>query len=118
MFFSELGILFTAAQRSQWWVVAIFSITLCVVFVGVMTAMLPMVFGPPPENLKAHRPDEERWRNRTMLAAASVLLGLGFTLGSYQPEFVRNALQQAAATLTIPVSPPETALAQATGALP
>jgi hypothetical protein len=53
-----------------------------------------------------------------MLAAASVLLGLGFTLGSYQPEFVRNALQQAAATLTIPVSPPETALAQATGALP
>lgn len=103
MFYSELGILFAAAQKQQWWVVALFTLTLCIVFVGVMTAMLPMVFGPAPENLRAaQKSGEERWRNRTMLAAASVLLGLGLTLGAYQPAFVRDALTQAAATLTPP----------------
>lgn len=118
MFFSELGILFAAAQRGQWWVVALFTLTLCIVFVGVMTAMLPMVFGPPPERLEPASPVAERWRNRTMLAPALVLLALALALGAYQPAFVSAALTQAAATLTTPAGGAGVAAAHATETTP
>ncbi len=102
MFFSELGIVFAAAEASQWWVVGIFTVTLAIVFVGVMTAMLPMVFGPPPEVMKTEPELGRRWRSVAMLAPAAVLLLAGFTLGAYQPRAVRDALAQAAQTL-VPV---------------
>lgn len=105
MFFSELGILFAAARKSQWWVAALFTLMLGIVFVGVMTAMLPMLFGPAAENPRPFpNRGEERWRNRTMLGAAATLLALGFSLGAYQPAFVRDALMQAAATLAPPIA--------------
>jgi hydrogenase-4 component F len=104
MFFSELGIVFAAAQRSQWWVLGLFVVTLCVVFVGVMTAMLPMVFGRPPEGLRAVSEGDERWRSAAMLIPAGVLLALALGLGAYQPSIVRNALQEAAATLSPPAA--------------
>jgi hydrogenase-4 component F len=99
MFFSELGILFAAAQRGAWWVLGLFTLTLCIVFVGVMTAMLPMVFGPPRENIKSTPDGDGRWRNITMLAPATALLLAAFALGAYQPAIVRQALTEAAATL-------------------
>lgn len=111
MFFSELGILFAAAQQGAWWVLGLFTLTLCIVFVGVMTAMLPMVFGPPPENIKAGRNGEERWRNITMLSPAILLLLAAFTFGAYQPAFVRQALWEAAATLEPPPNDARTAWA-------
>lgn len=99
MFYSELGILLAAAQKAQWWVVALFVSTLSVVFVGVMTAMLPMVLGPPPENPPfADRP-QDRWRNVTMLAPAALLLATALWLGTYQPASVTAALNRAAETL-------------------
>lgn len=107
MFFSELGILFAAAQAGRWWTLGLFTLTLCIVFVGVMTAMLPMVFGPPPERLRAARGGEGRWRSVTMLAPASLLLLAAFGLGAYQPAFVRGALTQAAATLSGSAGPAE-----------
>ena len=111
MFFSELGIVFAAAAHTQWWVLGLFSLTLSVVFVGVMTAMLPMVFGPPPEQLATHPADGSRWRNAMMLIPAALLLLGGFGLGVYQPEGVREALIQASQTLN-PISQDEaTALA-------
>jgi hydrogenase-4 component F len=100
MFFSELGIIFAAAAREQWWVVGLFSVTLSVVFIGVMTAMLPMVFGPPPEHLSRDKSSSSRWRTAAMLIPAAMLLVGGFVLGSYQPEGVRAALTAAAQTLT------------------
>jgi len=102
MFFSELGILFAAAQTGHWWVLGVFTLTLCVVFVGVMTAMLPMVFGPPPAGLNPVRPGEQRWRSIAMLAPATALLLAAFALGAYQPAIVRQALTEAAATLDPP----------------
>lgn len=102
MFFSELGIMFAAAEKGAWWVLGLFALTLCIVFVGVMTAMLPMVFGPPPDNIKSAPNGEGRWRNITMLAPASLLLLAAFSLGAYQPAFVRQALTEAAATLRPP----------------
>lgn len=104
MFFSELGIVLAAAQHGRWWVLGLFVLTLAVVFVGVTTAMLPMVFGDPPE--KAPLPAEsppERWRRHTMLGAAAALLALGFGLGAYQPVGVRDALARAAEALSNPV---------------
>jgi hydrogenase-4 component F len=101
MFFSELGILFAAAQQARWWVVVLFALTLCVVFVGVMTAMLPMALGPPRDNLAAGGA-EPRWRSRTMLAPAAALLLLALAFGSYQPAALRDALARAASTLTPP----------------
>lgn len=98
MFFSELGIVLAAAQAGRWWVLGVFVVTLAVVFVGVMTAMLPMVFGNPPDTTR-FSPIEEpshRWRRFTMLGAAAVLLGLGLGLGAYQPMAVRDALVRAA----------------------
>lgn len=100
MFFSELGIVFAAAAHAQWWVVGLFSVTLSVVFVGVMTAMLPMVFGSPPEHLSTSQPSNSRWRAAAMLIPAAVLLLGGFGLGAYQPAGVRAALTAAAQTLT------------------
>lgn len=100
MFFSELGIVFAAAAHAQWWVVGLFSVTISVVFVGVMTAMLPMVFGPPPDHLSNDRPDRSIWRTAAMLAPAAILLLGGFVLGTYQPASVRAALTSAALTLS------------------
>jgi hydrogenase-4 component F len=104
MFFSELGILFAAAEKGQWWVVGLFTSTLCVVFVGVMTAMLPMVFGPPPENLAPSPHGASRWRNIVMLAPAAILLIAGFSLGIYQPAAVTEALTNAAQTISSTVN--------------
>lgn len=104
MFYSELGILFAAAEQGRWIALALLTLTLAIVFVGVMTAMLPMVFGPPPEQPRAAPAKEERWRSATMLSPAAVLLALAFSLGAYQPGPVRSALEQAAATLTAPAA--------------
>ena len=118
MFFSELGIVLAAAQTNRWWVLGLFVVTLAVVFVGVMTAMLPMVFGDPPTPyepgapatglddpslaLGARTKPAERWRRFTMLGAATALLGLGLGLGAYQPTAVRQALVRAADSLYQP----------------
>lgn len=111
MFFSELGIVLAAAQHGRWWVLGLFVLTLAVVFVGVMTAMLPMVFGDPPEKTPLPaEPPPERWRRHTMLGAAAALLALGFGLGAYQPVGVRDALARAAEALSNPV-PQDVALA-------
>lgn len=105
MFFSELGILFAAAQASRWWVLGLFTVTLSVVFVGVMTALLPMVFGEPAQQPAApgERIAAQRWRGVFMLGAAAALASLAFSLGSYQPSSVKQALLDAAATLNGPV---------------
>ena len=101
MFFSELGIILAAAQHGRWWVLGGFVLTMAVVFVGVMTAMLPMVFGEPtsPNTQGAPRVETERWRRTTMLAAAAALAVLALGLGTYQPRMVRQALEQAADTV-------------------
>ncbi|GMU94022.1 MAG: hydrogenase [Candidatus Hydrogenedentota bacterium] len=100
IFFSELGIVLTAAAHGRWWVAGLFSLSLGVVFVGLMTAMLPMIFGPPPRRLAEPRPGESRSRSAAMLIPAAVLLIGGFGLGAYQPAGVRAALIAAAQTLT------------------
>ncbi|NUM55680.1 MAG: hypothetical protein HUU46_18715 [Candidatus Hydrogenedentes bacterium] len=115
MFFSELGILFAAAGRSQWLVMGVFSVTLAIVFVGVMTAMLPMVFGPPPEDLARADSGERRWRRTVMLAPAALLLVAGFGLGAYQPAGVRAALVAAAQTIEQPGQSAIAPLASARG---
>jgi hydrogenase-4 component F len=108
MFFSELGILLAAAARQQWWVVAIFATALAIAFVGVMTAMLPMVFGEPSEPPGLSRRHDAasgadpRWRNGTMLVPAVALALVAFALGAYQPAFVKDALARAAETVVQP----------------
>ncbi|RJP40527.1 MAG: hypothetical protein C4547_02670 [Phycisphaerales bacterium] len=104
MFFSELGIVLAAAQAGRWWVLGLFVLTLAVVFVGVMTAALPMVFGDPPD-AAAVRPEQaplRPWRRVTMLSAAAVLVALGLGLGACQPPAVREALLRAADSVNRP----------------
>lgn len=98
MFFSELGIVLAAAEAGRWWVLGLFVLTIAIVFVGVMTAMLPMVFGDPGEAsaVSATELPSHRWRRFTMLGAAAAVLVLGFGLGAYQPPAVKDALVRAA----------------------
>jgi hydrogenase-4 component F len=100
MFFSELGMVLAAAQQGRWWVLGLLVLTLSIVFVGVMTAMLPMIFGetsvPAPDD--GGRPGE-RWRTIMMLSTTAVLLLAAMGLGTYQPPAVRDALTRAAAAL-------------------
>ncbi len=104
MFFSELGIVLAAAQNDRWWVLALFVVTLAIVFVGVMTAFLPMIFGDPSEEAPACALESPspRWRRITMLGAAAALLALGLGLGAYQPAVVHDALVRAADSLYHP----------------
>ncbi|MBI5092852.1 MAG: hydrogenase [Candidatus Hydrogenedentes bacterium] len=101
LFYSEIGILFAAASSGHWWTLAAFALFLCIVFVGMVTAVLPMAFGGHSEpEAAAHTWDGgERWRYRAMAAPACLLIGLGFVLAVYQPSFVKEALDQAAAAL-------------------
>lgn len=119
MFFSELGIVLAAAQGGRWWVLGLFVVTLAVVFVGVMTALLPMVFGNPPDTIGMSPIEEpsQRWRRFTMLGAATVLLALGLGLGAYQPMVVRDALVRAADSIYRPQGV-SVAVAQVTEARP
>lgn len=104
MFFSELGIVLAAAQGGRWFVLGLFVLTLAVVFVGVMTAMLPMVFGDPSATSIPNALEEpaQRWRRSLMLGAAAALLAVGFGLGAYQPAAVRTALVRAADSIYHP----------------
>lgn len=101
MFFSELGILIAAMHASQWWIAGAFALTLAVVFVGLWTAMLPMIFGQPVEAPSAV-PGERLWRRWVMGLPAFALILLALGLGAYQPDWVTTPLQSAAATLLPP----------------
>jgi hydrogenase-4 component F len=111
MFFSEFGILLAAIQQSQWLVAALFVVTLAIVFVGVMTAMLPMAFGQPPDSPTDPAADNPgwRWRKPVMLLPAGALVLLALSLGAYQPPFVRSALHDAAQCLN--PAPPSQSIA-------
>jgi hydrogenase-4 component F len=99
LFYSELGILFAAARSGRWVTLAGFTLFLCIVFVGMVTAVLPMVFGRHAETAGSSpaRSDGERWRYAAMASAATVLIAIGLALASYQPARVSEALLDAAA---------------------
>jgi len=102
MFFSELGILFAAAREGAWWTLALFSVTMCIVFIGVLTAMLPVVFGEPssmPEGPDTKLLIRGEWRKKVMLAPVVCLAILALGLGAYQPPAVKRALDDAAKAL-------------------
>jgi hydrogenase-4 component F len=115
MFFSELGMVLAAAEQGRWWVLGLLVATLAIVFVGVMTAMLPMVFGDADESAPYSEIEHprERWRMITMLSTTAVLVLMAMGLGLYQPPAIRDALSQAAASL---YQPTPTAVAQAPSA--
>lgn len=103
LFYSEIGIMFAAGRTGHWWTLAGFVLFLCMVFVGMVTAVLPMVFGDPPETTAAHAASQgERWRHTTMATAAGLLIIAGLGLACYHPSAVTDALSQAAATFAGP----------------
>jgi hydrogenase-4 component F len=101
MFYSEFGILLAAVQQSQWWVAGLFALTLAVVFIGVVTTMLPMAFGEPTkeaEPVLEHVPGWW-WRQPVMLLAAGGMAALALSISLYQPQSLHDALRDAAKTL-------------------
>lgn len=112
MFFSEFGILLAAIQQSQWVIAGLFVLTLTIVFVGVMTAMLPMAFGEPPASNPVSNDQLPgwKWRQPVMLVPACALALLALVLGCYQPQCVRDALADAAKTLYPQQTKPTVAL--------
>jgi hydrogenase-4 component F len=114
-FFSELGIIVGAAQAGRWMVLVLFTVLLAIAFVNLVSAVLPMIFGQPPEaaDTAPVAGPLARWRRTTMLTVAAVLVLLALGLGAYQPAAVRDALVQAAETVC---QPGVDALTLATGA--
>jgi len=115
LFYSEIGIVFAAARAGRWWVLAAFTLFLCVVFVGMVSAVLPMAFGKPPKQAAPSdpAPHGEWWRDFTMATAASLLIVTGLGLAIYQPRVITDALHQAAAMLMTPASETGAAVALA-----
>jgi hydrogenase-4 component F len=103
MFFGELGILLAAIAQAQWWTAALFVLTLAIVFVGVMTAVLPMAFGQPKPAAEPATEQVAAWRRSVMLVPTAALALLALALGIYQPLAVRDALQAAADTFVPPI---------------
>lgn len=103
-FFSELGILVGAAQAGRWVVLAVFALLLAVAFVNLASAVVPMIFGRPPEEVTPAPAAASiaGWRRHTMLTVAGLLVLLAAGLGAYQPAAVRNALAQAAESVCRP----------------
>jgi hydrogenase-4 component F len=101
-FFSELGIIVAAAQAGRWIVLALLTVLLAVAFVGLVNAVLPMIFGEAPKETATARGPVARWRRITMLSMVAGLVLLAAGLGAYQPAVVRDALVQAAQTVCKP----------------
>lgn len=101
-FFSELGIILAAGRAGRWVVLALFATLLGVAFVNLVSAILPMIFGrPAAESTTAPAAVPlDRWRRNTMLSVTAALVLIVAVLGVYQPAGVREALTQAAATIS------------------
>jgi hydrogenase-4 component F len=81
LFISKFIILREAIDQGHIWLAALFLFLLAVIFIAMMSSMLSMVQGTPPEHIK--NPAREHW---SLVIPAGALLFLGLALGIYQPE--------------------------------
>ncbi len=117
MFYSELGVIFAAVATGHWIVAAGLVLTLAVVFVALMTRVLPMVLGTPSEAMTAAasaNPPETRWRRWVMTAPVLGLITVAVAIAVYPPRPLRSALDAAAEAMAHPGS----AIAQARQSTP
>ena len=85
LFISKFIILREVVDQGHIWLAALFLFLLAVIFVAMMSSMLPRVQGTPPAHAQEAR--HEHW---SLVVPAAVLLFLGLLLGVYQPTgFVR-----------------------------
>jgi hydrogenase-4 component F len=101
-FLSELTILKGVLDAGRPIVAAAYLIALAVVFVGMATISLRMVYGPPPASVGGDRLSTIPTTGREPLwsIAPGVLLGVAvFALGVYVPPRLTDLLQQAVAAL-------------------
>jgi hydrogenase-4 component F len=96
MFISEYTIISAAIGEHHPWVAAGVIALLAIIFVGIASMILEMVYGEPLVPRPISAPSEDRTR-RVVGPAVLALLVLG--LGIYLPPQLTNALTSAAATL-------------------
>jgi hydrogenase-4 component F len=103
LFTSELTILRAAVQARAWLIVAAYSLTLSVVFAGMIVVLVRMAQGAPRaetaegDDTLALQDETHPFRERTWdLVAPIGLLALTLVLGLYIPPFLNQALQRAA----------------------
>ena len=94
-FLSELTILKGVFHAGRPVVAVVYLLALAVVFVGMATISLRMVYGPPPGTIAVATKREPLWS-----VAPAMTLGLAvFALGIYVPPQLTLLLHQAAAAL-------------------
>jgi hydrogenase-4 component F len=95
LFLSEFTILKAALSRSLFWITALYLLLLALIFVGMATSVLGMVYGPAAG--RGDRPPEREplWS----VAPSAVLCSLVLVLGLYVPGPLKVQLKEAAQSL-------------------
>lgn len=91
IFMSELQVLSAAVSSGRWWTMGIFLAGAAGVFVGALRHAISISWGAPPEGTRIEKADLTE--AALAFAPAAVLLGLGL----WMPDFLREAISQAAA---------------------
>ena len=95
-FVSEFSVMTALGANGRWWSLAIFLLTLGIVFVGMWRIVIPMAFGCPPESHPSGAPVR-------FLSVADVpplaLLCVVLLLGVWLPEPLTRLVTQAAAVM-------------------
>lgn len=95
-FVSEFSVMTVLGANGRWWSLAIFLLTLGIVFVGMWRIVIPMAFGCPPESHPSGAPVR-------FLSVADVpplaLLCVVLLLGVWLPEPLTRLVTQAAAVM-------------------
>ena len=90
LFISELLILRETIAGSQWWLVAVLLLLLCIVIYSFCSRMIRLCYQPNQDELHPSKVDRAlSWSALSLLVAAMVL-------GFWQPEFLRELIDQIA----------------------
>jgi hydrogenase-4 component F len=96
-FISEFTIINSAFSQQRFGVASLFLVFLAIIFIGMASTVLPVVFGEAP-----HEVEETKYRDRLLTVLSPlILISLVLTLGVWMPEPLREILSAGASLLEV-----------------